>query len=177
MPAYGVASWSDQGLHTRGTLEGYKRIRSKHKWLTVHGRKKWQYYHQPESVERLRLFFDRFLKGVENEVESWPRVRLEVRDRFYEGEIRDEAEWPLARTRHEKLYLDAASKTLGSAAFGQESEIRYETDGRAEFVYRFPQTTELTGPKVLKLRVGATDADDRDMFVVWTNIDAEGKRG
>lgn len=175
VPAYVVASWSDQGLHTRGTLEGYKRIRSKHKWLTVHGRKKWQYYHQPESVERLRLFFDRFLKGVENEVESWPRVRLEVRDRFYEGEIRDEAEWPLARTRHEKLYLDAASKTLGSAAFGQESEIRYETDGRAEFVYRFPQTTELTGPMKLKLWVEADGADDMDLFVGVQKLDAAGQ--
>ncbi|MEA2654976.1 MAG: uncharacterized protein QOI23_341, partial [Chloroflexota bacterium] len=124
VPAYVVASWSDQGLHTRGTLEGFKRIGSKHKWLTVHGRKKWQYYDQPENVERLRLFFDHFLKGIENEVESWPKVRLEVRDRFYEGEIRDESEWPLARTRHEKLYLDAASNTLAGSSFAKESEVR-----------------------------------------------------
>ena len=53
VPAFIVASWSDQGLHTRGTLEGFKRIGSRHKWLVVHGRKKWQYYYQPENVERL----------------------------------------------------------------------------------------------------------------------------
>ena len=41
VPAYVVASWSDQGLHTRGTLEGYKRIGSRQKWLTIHGQKKW----------------------------------------------------------------------------------------------------------------------------------------
>ena len=41
VPAYVVASWSDHGLHTRGTLEAYKRMRSKQKWLEVHGRKKW----------------------------------------------------------------------------------------------------------------------------------------
>jgi len=38
-PAYVVASWQDQGLHTRGTLEGWKKIQSKEKWLECHGRK------------------------------------------------------------------------------------------------------------------------------------------
>jgi predicted acyl esterase len=38
-PAYVVASWQDQGLHTRGTLEGWKKINSKEKWLECHGRK------------------------------------------------------------------------------------------------------------------------------------------
>ena len=174
VPAYVVASWSDQGLHTRGTLEGFKRIRSKNKWLDVHGRKKWQYYYQPENVERLRLFFDRFLKGIENEVESWPKVRLEVRERFYEGEIRDEAEWPLARTRYETLYLDAASKTLSGSSFAQESEVRYETDGRAEFVHRFAGPTELTGPMKLKLWVEAEGADDMDLFVGVQKLDSVG---
>jgi hypothetical protein len=32
-PAYVVASWSDHGLHTRGTLEGYRRLGSREKWL------------------------------------------------------------------------------------------------------------------------------------------------
>ena len=40
VPAFVVASWSDQGLHTRGTLEGFKQIASRQKWLEVHGRKK-----------------------------------------------------------------------------------------------------------------------------------------
>jgi len=38
-PAYVIASWQDQGLHTRGTLEGWKKIQSKEKWLECHGRK------------------------------------------------------------------------------------------------------------------------------------------
>ena len=173
-PAYVVASWSDQGLHTRGTLEGFKRIRSKHKWLTVHGRKKWQYYYQPENVERLRLFFDRFLKGIENEVDSWPKVRLEVRERFYEGEVRDESEWPLDRTRYEKLYLDAASKSMAVTSVAKQAELRYETDGRAEFVYKFPATTELIGPMKLKLWVEARGADDMDLFVGVQKLDGEG---
>ena len=38
-PAYVIASWQDQGLHIRGTLEGWKKIHSKEKWLECHGRK------------------------------------------------------------------------------------------------------------------------------------------
>ena len=33
VPAYVVASWSDQGLHTRGTFEGFGAIGSAQKWL------------------------------------------------------------------------------------------------------------------------------------------------
>ena len=175
VPAYVVASWSDQGLHTRGTLEGFKRIRSKNKWLDVHGRKKWQYYYQPENVERLRHFFDRFLKGLENEVDSWPKVRLEVRERFNEGEVRDESEWPLARTRYEELYLDAASKAMGPSKIAKESETRYEAAGRAEFVHRFAVTTELTGPMKLKVWVEAQGADDMDLFVGVQKLDVDGR--
>jgi len=40
---------------------------SEHKWLEVHGRKKWAYFYEPESVRRQQVFFDHFLKGVKNE--------------------------------------------------------------------------------------------------------------
>jgi predicted acyl esterase len=174
VPAYVVASWSDQGLHTRGTLEGFKRIRSKDKWLVVHGRKKWQYYYQPDNVDRLRLFFDRFLKGIDNEIDRWPKVRLEVRDRFYVGEMRDESEWPLARTRYEKIYLDAGSGTLVSSPVATESEARYQADAGAEFVHRFTEATELIGPMKLRLWVEAEGADDMDLFVGVQKLDARG---
>ena len=68
VPALVVACWADQGLHTRGTLEGFKRIASEQKWLEVHGRKKWAYYYAKDSRERLREFFDHFLKGTSSSV-------------------------------------------------------------------------------------------------------------
>ena len=43
-PAYVVASWSDQGLHLRGTVEAWRRMSSREKWLEVHGQKKWAQY-------------------------------------------------------------------------------------------------------------------------------------
>jgi uncharacterized protein len=63
IPALVVASWADQGLHVRGALEAFRAIASPRKWLVIHGRKKWQNYHQPDSVERQRAFFDHFLKA------------------------------------------------------------------------------------------------------------------
>jgi predicted acyl esterase len=175
VPAYIVASWSDQGLHTRGTLEGFKQIQSRQKWLTVHGRKKWQYYYQPENVDRLRLFFDRFLKGEKNPVDEWPPVRLEVRDRFYVGEMRDEKEWPLARTCFQRLYLDADNGKLQPDPMTSESATRYDAGtGRAVFVYRFPSVTELIGHASLRLWVEADGSDDMDLFVGLQKLDAEG---
>ena len=175
VPAYVVASWSDQGLHTRGTLEGYRRISSRRKWLDIHGRKKWQYYYRPDNVERLRLFFDRFLKEIPNQVDAWPPVRLEVRDRFYEGEVREEAEWPLARTRHQPLYLDAARGVLSTTPPAEESAARYDAlTGQAEFSHRFESDTELVGSMGLKLWVQAEGADDMDLFVGLRKLDRDG---
>ena len=88
VPAFVVASWTDHGLHNRGTIEGFKQISSKDKWLLVHGRKKWWHFYQPENVEKQRQFFNRFLKGIDNHVKDWPRVTIEVREKYYVGETR-----------------------------------------------------------------------------------------
>lgn len=85
VPAYVVASWSDHGLHSRGTLRAFRGMSSKQKWLEIHGRKKWDYFLQDDSVEKQMKFFDHFLKGIANDVPSWPKVRMEVRDRYYEA--------------------------------------------------------------------------------------------
>lgn len=92
VPAYVVADWGDMGMHTRGALNGYTYIRSQQKWLEVHGQKKWQYYYQPSSLARQEAFYQRFLKNEPSEIDSWPPVRLEVRDRAFVGNWRAEQE-------------------------------------------------------------------------------------
>jgi hypothetical protein len=186
IPAYVVAGWGDQGLHLRGTLEAYNRIRSKDKWLEIHGRKKWQYFHQPDSVEKQRAFFDHFLKGMDNQVARWPRVRLEVRDAYYQGRFRNETEWPLARTQYRKLFLDARSGSLEAAPVRARSQARYEAPGdetrspaayrqeRAQFDYVFREDTELTGHMKLRLWVEAIGADDMDLFIAIQKFDRRG---
>ncbi len=187
VPAFVVASWADQGLHLRGTLNAFNRIASKDKWLAVHGRKKWENYHQPDSVEKQRTFFDRFLKGTNNDVARWPKVRIEVRDRYYVGKPRNEHEWPLARTKYQKLFLDARSGSLKTAAVKTHAQASYDAPGdesrssaayreeRAQFDYVFRKTTELTGPMKLRLWVEAVGADDMDLFIAIQKFDRHGK--
>jgi predicted acyl esterase len=176
-PIFIVASWSDQGLHLRGTLEAYKRVSSPQKWIEIHGRKKWAHYYTPANVERLRVFFDRFLKGIGDGPLSWPKVQLEVRERAYVGTVRAESEWPLQRTRFRKLFLDASRALLADEAPPSESVVRYDStaaDGQAVFDYRFDRDAELTGHAKLLLWVEAEGADDMDLFVALQKLDGNG---
>jgi predicted acyl esterase len=50
VPALVCASWSDHGLHTRGSIEGFERISSTQKWLCTHGWKKWETFYGEEAL-------------------------------------------------------------------------------------------------------------------------------
>jgi predicted acyl esterase len=181
VPAFIVASWTDQGLHTRGTLEGFKKIASTEKWLEVHGRKKWSYYYEPHSVKRQMAFFDAFLKGDRSAIADWPKVQLEIRKKYYVGAARGENEWPLARTEYTKLHLDAAAGTMQRTQVKETSSVEYSALGsgpgahRAAFEYVFDEDTELTGHMKLQLFASTDIADDMDIFVGLYKFDAAGK--
>lgn len=177
-PAFVVASWSDQGFHTRGTLDCYERIRSRQKWLLAHGRKKWGHYYDPDNVRRLQQFFDHFLKGTDAAVLAWPKVRIEVRERAYVQESRDEIDWPLQRQRLTPLYLDAASHALALDPPASESEIGYDPTApgaHAHFDHLFSDDTELTGHMKLRLWAAAESHDDLDLFVAIQKLDRNGE--
>ena len=178
VPILVVSSWADHGIHTRGTLEAYKRAGSKQKWLAIHGRKKWMWMYRPESVERQIAFFDRFLKNVPNEVDSWPPVELEVREQANVGRFRIEQEWPLAQTDYRSFYLDAANRTMSLNPSAEGSELSYEataTEIGASFQYVFPEDTEITGHAKLRLHVSAQGSDDMDLFVALQKMNAAGE--
>ncbi len=178
VPTFVTASWSDHSLHTRGTLEGFKKISADQKWLRVHGRKKWEDFYQ--EAERQRQFFDKFLKGVDSEVQYWPKVRIEVRDRYFKGTFREESEWPLKRAKHTKLFLNAADGSLTQTPVEPARQVRYSTDDAAEkdaqFEHTFDERTELTGHMKLKLWVQAEGSDDMDLFVAVDKFDRTGDR-
>src|SRR5690606_724818 len=160
VPAYVVASWSDQGLHTRGTIEAWRWMSSPQKWLEIHGQKKWANYYRPESRAKQAAFFDHFLKNSDSGVESWPPVSIEVCESAYVRHVRAESEWPIARTEYRALYLDAATGLMHDEPTASETEVRYDpTDesGEAVFDFRFTEDTEVTGYMKLKLWVEAED--------------------
>jgi predicted acyl esterase len=182
VPAFVVASWTDHGLHNRGTIEGFEQISSEDKWLLVHGRKKWWHFYQPENVEKQRQFFNRFLKGIEidNHVKDWPKVTLEIREKFYVGDLRTENEWPIARTEYTKYFLDATDGSLATTLPEDESTRRYGADDindktqNAKFEIEFSERTELTGHMNLRLWVQADGGDDLDLFVALEKVDRAG---
>jgi hypothetical protein len=73
-PAFIVIDWGDHGMHTRGTLNGFMGISSKEKWLEVHGRKKWRYFFEKESVAKQDAFFKKYLKGEPSEIDNFPKA-------------------------------------------------------------------------------------------------------
>ena len=180
VPAFVVASWTDHGLHNRGTLEGFKKIASENKWLLVHGRKKWWHFYQPENVEKQRQFFNKFLKGIDNHVKDWPKVTLEIREKYYVGNLRTENEWPLARTQYTALFLNAGDGKMSKSPFEKEAQVRYNVNDindktqNAKFEFEFDEKTELTGYMKLKLWVQADGSDDMDLFVAIEKIDRAG---
>jgi hypothetical protein len=176
VPAYVVGSWSDHGLHTRGTLEGFRRISSAQKWLEIHGRKKWAHYYDPASVDRQRAFFDHFLKGTAA-VPDWRPVTYEIRERFGNAVRADGDTWPLSEVCYERLYLDAATGSLLTQNPDSTATASYDAlaeDGFVTFDHSFATATNVVGHMQLRLHVSC-ETDDMDLFVAIRKIDAQGR--
>ena len=177
IPAYVVASWTNI-IHTHGTIDGFRRISSRNKWLRVHNTQEWPDFYSPQYTEELRRFFDRYLKGIKNAWEQTPRIRLSVLDPGGVDQVnRPENEFPLARTQYRSLYLDGRSGTLSPEPVSMESAVLYKADdgkGKAVFTIRFDQDTELTGYMKLHLWVEAKGANDMDLFVIVQKLSKRG---
>jgi putative CocE/NonD family hydrolase len=129
-------------------------------------------------VRQLLTFFDHFLKGTDDSVLSWPKVRIEVRERAYVQELRAEKEWPLQRQQLTALYLDAGTSRLSREASRSEAQVRYDSADKtqaAHFDYVFPVDTEITGHMKLKLWVAAATHNDADLFAAIQKIDRNGE--
>lgn len=176
VPALICASWSDHGMHTRGSFEGFKQIGSTQKWLYTHGQPKWDVYYSDEAKAVQLAFFDHFLKGADNGFDRRPPVRLEVRDTLTEYSVRYEQTWPLPNTVPTPLYLSAEGSALRTAPQTETDTVSYAArTGETAFRYTFTEETELTGNMKLKLWVEADGARDMDLFVAVKKYDKDGK--
>ncbi|HJX04082.1 MAG TPA: CocE/NonD family hydrolase [Dehalococcoidia bacterium] len=175
IPTYTTVCWSH--IHLRGSMEGFRKIRSTKKWLRAHREFEWADTYSPAGLGDLQLFFDRYLKDIRNGWELTPRIRLEVMDTYeYDFQTdRPEKEFPLARTRYKKLYLDAAKGSLSFEPAAKESRVSYESkEGLTTFDITFNEDTEITGYMKLRLWVQADGHDDMDMFINIRKLDGEG---
>ncbi len=115
LPLFSVGNWTGMGLHLRGNTEAFMRAASPHKKLRIHtGSHVHPFYTEDGRRDQIR-FFDYWLKGIDNGVMDEPPVKLAIRKGGDVVEWRHEHEWPLARTRWTKLYLDFSQKPAEGA--------------------------------------------------------------
>jgi len=167
VPFLSAANWGGQGLHPRGNFEAFTRAAATQKWLEVHGGEHWTHYYTSYGLDLQRRFFDHFLRGVSNGWERTAPVRLNIRYPGERFELREEQEWPLARTQWTRAYLDASSMALRPDPPAGAARVSYEALGEgADFALpASAEPTELTGPLAARIFVSSS-TDDADLFLV-----------
>lgn len=174
VPALICASWSAQGVHSRGGFNAWRRIGSTVKHLYTHGRHEWTVSNSPEAFEVQRAFFDRHLAG-RSDAPELPPVRLETRISAEEHRVRDESAWPVADAGVKTLHLGADGR-LGPDAGAAAGAITYgATIGESvRFTHRFDRATEISGPAALRVWMSTDAGEDMDVFVVLRKLDPDG---
>ncbi|KAB8263431.1 Alpha/Beta hydrolase protein [Aspergillus pseudonomiae] len=178
-PAY-IRGSDVSTIHTMGSVRGYLEIPHDNKWLHWGSKQEWyELYSEPESMEELTVFFDRYLKGIENGWEKTPKVRwsaLQFGDRDAIDNIVLE-DFPVPSTEYRSLYLGGNQQLL-SAPVTDYSTVSYDSETRvsiAEFDYTFEKPSRLIGlPKAI-LYMSAEEQDDFTVFVILRKKDKNGK--
>lgn len=173
-PLFSAANWGGQGLHPRGNFEGFVRAASRDKWLEAHGIEHWTHFYTDYGRELQRKFFDFFLKGEDTGWGKQPRVLLQVRHPGEKFVAREENEWPLARTKWTRLYLNSADFSLTETSLTGEARATFDAMGEGVTFLTPPlkQETEITGPVAAKLFVSSSTTD-ADLFLVLRVFSAD----
>ena len=131
------ASWSDHGLHSRGSIEGFERRASRQKWLFTRGRKKWETFYGEEALGWQKRFLDHFLRDVNNGMDRVPQVRLEARRAYYQQDVRSEQSSPPPS-------ISEAGSSLQLTVLGHDA-ARYPAFGHRKLVNQGCHTLSTRG--------------------------------
>ncbi|KAF2163617.1 hypothetical protein M409DRAFT_68510 [Zasmidium cellare ATCC 36951] len=193
-PVLSVANWGASSLHLRGSVLGFLKAGSKHKFLHfIVGRHDTPFF-EDYAIRLQKSFLDAFLKGQDTEgwsTGSKPSVDLCVRrgnpgvnDEPAEIECfprRPEAAWPIERTQYTKMYLGPPS-SLSWEKSPSETTVQYRSPS-SYLAFRsqpFPRQTEITGHPSVRLSISlapynGSSPSDIDIFVALRHIDVAGK--
>jgi uncharacterized protein len=175
VPFLSAANWGGLALHERGNFEAFMSAASKNKWLQVHGGDHDEEFRLPSGVALEKRFFDYFLKGEKNGWDKESRVLLNIRYADQHFELRGENEWPLARTRWTKAYLDANNVALNLTRPAKMKMVKFEAigDGVTFTMPPLEKETEITGPLAAKLFLSSSTTD-ADIFLTLIALDQDG---
>jgi len=172
-PMLVCGSFSDHCLHSRGSLEAFRRVGSPQKWLWTHRGGKWSSFYSAEAFSDQLAFFDYFLKGANNGWASRPAVRLCTADGEAPGQERIEhlESFPPVDVKPTSYWLTAQGQ-LSQQAPGSSATLSWpEAQSNISWTISFAQTVTFSGPMELMLNL-KVDAEDLDLFVAvgkWRN--------
>jgi hypothetical protein len=163
VPMLVCASFSDDNLHSVGSMRAFQQVSSTERHAYTHRGPKWSTFYGEDARRTQLAFFDRHLRELD--APALPPLRLEIRDSADSVvEIRDEQEWPLTRTNWQLLHLGATG-TLNETP-GAAGAVTFDLRrNAAAFDYQFRDDTELSGPMTLKLQITTTGTDDPRLFI------------
>ena len=166
VPMLNCISFASQMMHTRGSQRVYERAGSEHKWLYTHRGGEWTAYYSTEVNALMLKFFDHFLKGNDNGMLEYPKVRLEIREFGDEvKEVRYENKFPPENIVWIPFYLDGLNKALSVNSSPPDSEVSFDlAKDSLQYAYIFERDTEIVGPIKLTLYVELEGCNDANLF-------------
>jgi len=174
VPVLACVSSSDQLQHTYGTDFGWRHVSSKQKWLYNHGGQKWARFYGTDGQAFQLMFFNHFLKGNDDRILYTPRVRYEVRETLDKFSVRYEEDWPIPRTKYQKLYLDAGTRRLDVRSVTSPGKTSYDSTITEVAI---PDTSSFNNtrfvPVVEHETVSTVDAPGRAIFDYKFDQDTE----
>ena len=184
VPLLVCGSFSDHCLHSRGSLEAFRRVGSSQKWLWTHRGGKWSRFYSEEAFADQLAFFDHFLKGAANGWERRPPVRLCTADG--EGPGRERIEQISSFPPQDMVpspYWLTPEGTLSTAPPPEGQHVLWPADQeQLRWTVTLKEAITFSGPMELRLCL-EVDADDLDLFVgvgKWrggTRVGYEGSYG
>ncbi|KAK4057265.1 hypothetical protein OIO90_001762 [Microbotryomycetes sp. JL221] len=178
VPAF-IAGSDFSSIHTMGSIRGFLEIDAP-TWIRWSGIQEWHdLYCVPESDQELTLFYDRYLKGIDNGWEKTPRVRWALLQ-FGDRDAIDGIEldnFPPSQTQYKELFFDHDGK-LSESAPEKPGCVSYlsrgEGAGTVGFDVKFDKKTTLLGIPKCEVWMSCKDHDDFYTHVTLKKLDENG---
>lgn len=164
-------------VHSRGAYEVWRRVKSEHKYLQIVDG---NYYSWPnhEVASKVLAFADRFLKGIETDLEP---VGVQMRLGHKQWYWRTELDWTIPGTEYVKWYLQA-DKTLDTdVSINTKDGFEYSAEAKPTTIAGVSFTSsplkedlEIAGHSWAKLYISSSNADADVVVLVWA-LDEHGK--
>ncbi|KAF2022407.1 alpha/beta-hydrolase [Aaosphaeria arxii CBS 175.79] len=166
-------------IHTMGSVRGWLEVPHDKKWIRWSSYQEWyELYCVKHSDQELHKYFERFLKGIENDWEKTPKVRwsaLQFGDREAIDDI-EYTDYPIPGTDFKEFHL--SNSGLQENPISEDTVIAYNSEDAksiAEFNWTFPQKGRLIGLPKAVLYMSCPSHDDMNVFVILRKRSKEGK--